>query len=56
MGCTGCFSFSFDGDLEVKRVPEVAGGDGAAGALMGDFDGDPVHWGVVGHADLSSEE
>src|SRR4029077_9385197 len=56
MGCTACFSFSFDGDLEVKRVPEVAGGDGPAGAFMGDFDGHTVHWGFVGHAKLPGEK
>ena len=57
MGCTvWWFSFSFDGDLEVKGVPKVAGGDGPAGAFMGGFDGDTVERGIIGHAKLSGEE
>ena len=56
MGCTACFSFSFDGDLEVEGVPKVAGGDGPAGAFVGDFDGDTVEGGIVGHTDLPGEE
>ena len=41
-GVHGVFFFSFDGDLEVEGVPKVAGGDGPAGAFVGDFDGDTV--------------
>jgi hypothetical protein len=56
MGCTACFSFSFDGDFEVKRVPEVAGGDGPAGALVRNLNGYTVRRGIVGHAKLPGEE
>jgi hypothetical protein len=44
------------GDVEIAGVPEVAGGDGPAGALVRYLNGDTVNRGIVREVKLPGEE